>query len=945
MQKRTHRSILLGLVIAAVLGSQADAQALPSAFDSCTADEPGAEIEAVSQCTYEIARRQEASWSEAEGRLERLQGDFPQSPWPPFYLGNVRWFIKGKGHTESYRRSIALSDQLGLVSAGVEARAALIRALCQDEQIEEAERLFEEARQLAEDGGSQQALHWMKITEASLEVYRGGDLEHAFLLLEAIERDVFTSGTAALKRSWLNTVVRVTYPLERNDDFEDALKLQLALAREERDLPSEAWALYALGVFHLTTRLPSKKAQDDAQALFEEALAAARSAKHDAIESLARLELGKLSGGETGGEHLRVCRNLGDSVTRIDCCWALASNLLEQDRDSAEARRLIDEALAGTAELSDPWSIYGWEARLQVHWATLERPEAIQRSLDVLESVETLRDAQTSGPGRTGLLSRWIGPYYWLSGRLLDDSADSTDRRADLELAFTVTERMRARVLLEALEAARASTPPPESEPLMAKLEEILDHKVGIQRRWIDPRLGADERAELRQLLDEVERDEEAARQQLALAYPASAVSRPRDFASLEEIESNLGEEEALLSFQLGLDEDFYGRFAGGSWLLAITRSRTRSYRLPGLVDLDTRLDTALGFTDPDDGLNGYVSLYGDLLAAAIDDLPASVDKLTIIADGQLHRLPFSFLRESKEAEPLVSRFQLSTVPSAKLWLRWRNAQPVPFQTPALVFADPDLPAELESDEATQARNQDLDAGSTLGRLLYARREGRAIVRTLGSGSRLLEGPDATEDAAKSEVDLRRFGILHFAAHALIDEQHPERSAVYLARGAQGDGLLQPWEIVELDLDRRVIVLASCRTAIGEVVRGEGPMSLARAFFRAEAPVVVAGLWQLPDAGTSELFKSFYQRLARGASIADALATAQREMIRGGATGREWAGLVVLGNGAMVPFPGGLPRPIPYRLIAAIAAVLVPAALLLRRRRRSSHGLITSRTL
>ncbi|MEE8525830.1 MAG: CHAT domain-containing protein, partial [Thermoanaerobaculia bacterium] len=906
------------------------ATAAPTPFDGCT-ERLAVELDELSRCFYEVARRKEASWIDTERKLRRLGDDNRQDPWPWLYLGHVAWYSGRQDPGELYRQAVEMGDRFGSATARIEARAALIRYLGAS-ALDEAESLFAEAHQIAEEDGGPQLAARVAVTEASLEIYRGGDLERAFHLLKNAEADVFPSAPDALKKDWLSTLVRVSYPLERNRELASALQRQLTMAREAGDLPTECETVYALGVLHLTTRLPTAAAKDEARGLFEEALAAARAAEHSRIESFSRLELGKLAGGEGGREHLQRCLELDDDETYSDCLWALASNLLGDDPDSAAAMERVEESVAASTESSEPWSIYGWEARLLVHWATLARSDAIVRSLNVIDSIETLRDAQAAGSGRSGLLSRWIGPYYWLSGRLLEDSED---RRQDLELAFSVTERMRARVLLEALEASRASTPPPAEEPLMVEREEILDRKVDIQRRWIDPRLAAAGRADLRELLDGVEQEEEAVRQKIERAYPTFAVSRRRDSVSLGEIEESLEEDEALLSFQLSLDTDFYGRFAGGSWLLAVTRDGTQSYRLPGLVDLDPRLGTVLGFDRPENGIKGYIRLYQDLLADAIDDLPTDVDKLTIIADGKLHRLPFAFLRKNEDAEPLISRYQLSTASSAKLWLRWRHSEPPVSQAPALVFADPTMTADASSEDAAGAREWDLADGAALDPLPHARREGVAILRTLGGASRLLEGSEATEEFVKSR-DLRRFGIIHFAAHAIIDEQKPERSAVVLARGTDGgDGRLQPREIVDLELDGRVVVLASCQTAVGEVVRGEGPMSLARAFFRAEAPVVVAGLWRLPDAGTSSLVQSFYRHLARGASVAEAMAMAQRRMIRRGASGKDWAGLVVLGNGAMVPFPGGLPRPIPYPLIAAVAAVLTAAAFLLVRRRRS----------
>ena len=81
-----------------------------------------------------------------------------------------------------------------------------------------------------------------------------------------------------------------------------------------------------------------------------------------------------------------------------------------------------------------------------------------------------------------------------------------------------------------------------------------------------------------------------------------------------------------------------------------------------------------------------------------------------------------------------------------------------------------------------------LQRATSLGRLPYARRESRALVRHLRAVDALV-GPLASEHTIKSR-DLRDYQILHFAAHALADDAHPDRSAVFLAPGSDDeDGL------------------------------------------------------------------------------------------------------------------------------------------------------------
>jgi CHAT domain-containing protein len=213
------------------------------------------------------------------------------------------------------------------------------------------------------------------------------------------------------------------------------------------------------------------------------------------------------------------------------------------------------------------------------------------------------------------------------------------------------------------------------------------------------------------------------------------------------------------------------------------------------------------------------------------------------------------------------------------------------------------------------------------------------MVRSLGGGSRMVEGAEATERFLKT-ADLSSYRMLHLAAHAVLDAQRPERSAVLLAPGSDDeDGLLQSREIVHLDLNGRIVILSACNSAAGTVVEGEGVMGLARSFFQAGAVGVVGSLWPLRDQEGAALVDAMAVRLGRGASVGEALAGARRAAIRAGAPAADWAGLVVLGDGDYVPLPGGR---VPSRRVSFFAAIAVMLALAgiglvaLRRRLRQS---------
>ncbi len=285
------------------------------------------------------------------------------------------------------------------------------------------------------------------------------------------------------------------------------------------------------------------------------------------------------------------------------------------------------------------------------------------------------------------------------------------------------------------------------------------------------------------------------------------------------------------------------------------------------------------------------------MLAGPLADVPPDVERLTIVSDGVLHRLPFEVLPSGNASQSLGERFELSLVPSATIWLRLRRTRPSTSPGAALVLADPEVPR-----------------GTAIGRgaldpLPWARREAAAIVRTLPlDGTALHQGNAASERVVKDAAS-GAYSVVHLAAHARADSAFPERSAVFLAPGdGDEDGWLQAREIAALDLSGSLVVLSACESADGALLSGEGPLSLARAFFAAGAGAVVATRWPLRDDDVAFLMERFYLELGAGASVSRALQRARADAIGAGRPAALWAGVALLGDGSRRPIAAASPR-------------------------------------
>jgi CHAT domain-containing protein len=150
-----------------------------------------------------------------------------------------------------------------------------------------------------------------------------------------------------------------------------------------------------------------------------------------------------------------------------------------------------------------------------------------------------------------------------------------------------------------------------------------------------------------------------------------------------------------------------------------------------------------------------------------------------------------------------------------------------------------------------------------LQRLLFSRDEAEAILSLTPQPSNL-EALDflANRKLAMSD-ELSRYRIVHFSTHGLLDSRHPELSGLVLSlvdeAGRPQEGFLRLHEIYSLRLNADLVVLSACQTGLGKEVRGEGLIGLVRGFMYAGAPRVMASMWEVDDAATTELMKRFYK--------------------------------------------------------------------------------------
>lgn len=97
--------------------------------------------------------------------------------------------------------------------------------------------------------------------------------------------------------------------------------------------------------------------------------------------------------------------------------------------------------------------------------------------------------------------------------------------------------------------------------------------------------------------------------------------------------------------------------------------------------------------------------------------------------------------------------------------------------------------------------------------------------------------------------------------------------------GIGEDGILTAAEALNLQLNNtECVVLSACKTAVGDVVCGEGVFGLLRAFQEAGAKAVVASLWKVDDYVTVRLMGEFYRYWMKSGDKISAFRYAQLEL-------------------------------------------------------------------
>ncbi len=567
-----------------------------------------------------------------------------------------------------------------------------------------------------------------------------------------------------------------------------------------------------------------------------------------------------------------------------------------------QALGLVDEALAAYDVLVPLAASHNDQQTLRFAYCNradlLRKLGRYQDAEDDLRSAvagfEESRDAnQLLGAERTNFLDRQVNAYErWIL--LLADTYRGNQ-------AFDIAERFHARSFLDMLRER-------DLDRAARRVPALRERELELYAQMAQLRFGEQDAAEgdSFQQLAVALADHHSAIRSKDVRY--AELVRPTQ-PSQEQLRDSLAEGEVLVAYWRAQDRLI-------AWTLTKTQILTTQVPLAAGV-----LEAAIeGYTKPlrsqalaedldlSGGAREHLGHGRALFRLLIEPLPAAVhqaQRLLIVRHGDLNRLAFEalvshctegvdrdeggpavFHRDYRDCSYLGLEKEIVYSPSAGslLLLRERTLRSAARsrgkgegRATAVLAVAPGVASDpLGGGSAVRGLAQ----RSSLEALRFAQEEARAIGKLLPESNVVLA--DAASESWLLSVLKRRspYSILHFATHGLVDDVAPMTSALLLEGDAEADGLMLAGEVLALTLDADLVTLSACRTARGQLRRGEGFVGLQQSFLYAGASSVLASLWDVDDEATLRFMKTFYGHLAEGNPRSRALLLTRRELVQ-----------------------------------------------------------------
>ncbi len=656
----------------------------------------------------------------------------------------------------------------------------------------------------------------------------------------------------------------------------------LDISRQLGDRVREVGALIRLGFLRVR-----QTHWDDAVKILEEALQIAKQIDHLPSIALALFNLGVAYEGKRDYERALnyYCEAL-DLWQKTGDIWMLAWTW----KNIGDAyRKLGDEGIEDKGK--------AWSRAVDAYW----------QSVRLMERVRERVGGEAMGAQFAQNASE---PFYQLANLLA--------QMGRTEEAFEISERMRARALLELMQLAsllEQGTATFEAGKVYDELKQRIAELEGqLLRAMASP-------SPNRELIERLQKE---------LADVRNEFEQQRDMLRLRRwqlLPTNRGQIDFNAWRQLKLPDDtavLVYLVTEQRTLLFVLTSKEGVWQIRGFVLPVTKKqleeDTAwlrerveqrrpVGAT--------LQRLYAALVKPA-EKVLSGKRKLIVIPDGPLYAIPFQVLQDENGLY-LIERFTIAYTPSLTTLWSLQKRKPSATSLARGIGAGGIRPPQnfgqvspAPTNDCVSLRNSlkwqwtgiaVVNFGSNIEPLPYAREEVRWISELFAqtfpkSSIRVFVDASATKQIATQALKESRW--VHFATHAILEPKRPLYSRLIFTPLKGQDNLLRAFEVLDLgQTPCEMVVLSACETGLGKALQGEGLIGLVWTFMAAGTKTLVASQWTVNDLSTAHLMRAYYKFLLNGLQPAEAMRRAQISLL----SQRQfhhpyyWAAFVVWGSG------------------------------------------------
>ncbi len=507
--------------------------------------------------------------------------------------------------------------------------------------------------------------------------------------------------------------------------------------------------------------------------------------------------------------------------------------------------------------------------------------------------IQNLRNSYQDAASKQ-ILMEYYYPVFEGALAVQFEKAKKENTETPIQEAFQLAEQSKALLLQESWQYAEAlsKTPLPDS---LQQLEQSIQAQIAYWERRRSESGGSDSTAAQQWLGWQTQYQQ--FQERIEKRYPALYRYRYQSNAlDLKEVQRKLETDQTLLEYFEG-DSSVYVFFIQPTsmsgvclpkdfplqaWVNSFRRS-IQNFPTASTRDLPKVMKVHINTSQ----------LLFERLVRPVETQTTLSKKIIVVPAGILEFLPFESLLQSVPEDSvnfaswpfLIKDHIFSYAFSASLWLHQSSGYQRSRSTLAVA---PDFsgrhPMQLQP-------------------LRHNKEEATAIAGVTGGD--LLA--DSTATAPHFLRLAPQYDLLHLATHAKSNAIKGDYS--FLAFSADADSSTLPVlfarDLYHAHLPVNMVVLSACETGLGEYQRGEGVVSLARAFSLAGAKSVVTTLWSVDDAATARMMQYFYKQLETGRSKDEALHAAKMNMLQEGGSNAfpfYWAACIPLGDMAPMSF-------------------------------------------